>query len=217
MRPREAAVMPLPSEEATPPVTNTNFGTTWTSGVFSMLLRSSEPKKAHEDQISFIRSETAGCSAQQVAAGRGRCAVGRTGPRRARPAGNHRAVHRTAAFGDDALESVLGDNVEEGLAVIVEVLGHREDPRAEAGSEKTRAPIGQPASDQGASVLIQQVEGDEDRPAAAFRGFRAEPAREKVVARAAARVADDDLAVDQHALRKAHVAKLREEPQQIAA
>src|SRR5258705_9953248 len=37
MRPREAAVMPLPSEEVTPPVTNTNFGTGWTSGVFSIL------------------------------------------------------------------------------------------------------------------------------------------------------------------------------------
>src|SRR5438128_8782725 len=34
MRPRDAAVMPLPSEEVTPPVTNTNFGTTWTSGLF---------------------------------------------------------------------------------------------------------------------------------------------------------------------------------------
>jgi hypothetical protein len=30
-------VMPLPSEEVTPPVTNTNFGTGWTSGVFSMI------------------------------------------------------------------------------------------------------------------------------------------------------------------------------------
>src|SRR5712691_8542377 len=39
MRPREAAVMPLPSEEVTPPVTNTNFGTGWTSGVFSMIQR----------------------------------------------------------------------------------------------------------------------------------------------------------------------------------
>src|SRR2546423_7901831 len=37
MRPREAAVMPLPSEEVTPPVTNTNFGTGWTSGVFPMI------------------------------------------------------------------------------------------------------------------------------------------------------------------------------------
>src|SRR5438093_5682949 len=37
MRPREAAVMPLPREEVTPPVTNTNFGTGWTSGVFSMI------------------------------------------------------------------------------------------------------------------------------------------------------------------------------------
>jgi hypothetical protein len=27
MRPSEAAVMPLPREEVTPPVTNTNFGT----------------------------------------------------------------------------------------------------------------------------------------------------------------------------------------------
>src|SRR2546428_4368345 len=39
MRPREAAVMPLPSEEVTPPVTNTNLGTGWTSGVFLILLR----------------------------------------------------------------------------------------------------------------------------------------------------------------------------------
>ena len=70
--------MPLPSEEVTPPVTNTNFGTTWTSGVFSMLLRSSEPKKVHEDQISLIQSGTAGCSTPQVAVDRGRCAAGRT-------------------------------------------------------------------------------------------------------------------------------------------
>src|SRR5437867_9726336 len=39
MRPREAAVMPLPSEEVTPPVTNTNLGTGWTSGVFLMIQR----------------------------------------------------------------------------------------------------------------------------------------------------------------------------------
>ena len=126
-------------------------------------------------------------------------------------------VLRVAAFRDDALESVLRDNIEEGLAVVIEMLRHREDPRAQAGAEKTRASIGQPASGQRASVLIEQVEGDEDRPAAALRGLRAEPAREKVVARAAARVAYDDLAVDQHALWNAHVAKLREEAQQVAA
>src|ERR1043166_8379663 len=39
MRPREAAVMPLPREEVTPPVTNTNFGNATTSGVFPILLR----------------------------------------------------------------------------------------------------------------------------------------------------------------------------------
>src|SRR2546430_14028222 len=100
MRPREAAVMPLPSEEVTPPVTNTNFGTRWTSGVFSMLLRSAEPKKTREDQISFIRWETAGCSTRQVAADRGRCAAGRGGPLRGRPVRRHLVFHRTAARGN---------------------------------------------------------------------------------------------------------------------
>ena len=50
-----------------------------------------------------------------------------------------------------------------------------------------------------------------------FQAHRAEPAREKVITRTAPRVADDDLAVDQDALGKAHVAKLREEAQQVAA
>src|SRR5439155_26229621 len=129
------------------------------------------------------------------------------------PGPRTRDVLGSAAFRDEALEAVLSNDVEEGLAVIVKVLGHREDSRAEAGAEKTRAPIGEAPPDQRASVLIEQVEGDEDRPAAPFRGLRAEPAREKVITRTAPRVADDDLAVDQDALGKAHVAKLREEAQ----
>src|SRR5256885_16811511 len=97
MRPREAAVMPLPSEEVTPPVTNTNFGTRWTSGVFSMLLRSAEPKKTREDQISFIRSGTAGCSTGQVAPDRGRWGAGRGGRRQGPLVGGHRGAPRIRA------------------------------------------------------------------------------------------------------------------------
>src|SRR5438094_8441695 len=55
MRPREAAVMPLPSEEVTPPVTNTNLGTSWTSGVF-LILRSGdgEGKAVQNDEAGTI-------------------------------------------------------------------------------------------------------------------------------------------------------------------
>src|SRR5438132_13714269 len=55
MRPREAAVMPLPSEEVTPPVTNTNLGTSWTSGVF-LILRSGdgEGKAVQNDEAGSI-------------------------------------------------------------------------------------------------------------------------------------------------------------------
>src|SRR5439155_23458227 len=55
MRPREAAVMPLPSEEVTPPVTNTNLGTSWTSGVF-LILRSGdgEGKAVQNDEAGLI-------------------------------------------------------------------------------------------------------------------------------------------------------------------
>src|SRR5712691_2189131 len=57
MRPREAAVMPLPSEEVTPPVTNTNLGTGWTSGVFLILrLRDGEGKTVANDESGSIRS-----------------------------------------------------------------------------------------------------------------------------------------------------------------
>src|SRR5438105_14423517 len=41
--------MPLPSEEVTPPVTNTNFGTAWTSGVFLILRRVDAERKARQD------------------------------------------------------------------------------------------------------------------------------------------------------------------------
>src|SRR5207302_1965517 len=40
--------MPLPSEEVTPPVTNTNFGTAWTSGVFLILRRVDAERKARQ-------------------------------------------------------------------------------------------------------------------------------------------------------------------------
>src|SRR5207244_8629592 len=55
MRSREAAVMPLPSEEVTPPVTNTNLGTSWTSGVF-LILRSGdgEGKAVQNDEAGSI-------------------------------------------------------------------------------------------------------------------------------------------------------------------
>src|SRR5213594_629118 len=57
MRPREAAVMPLPREEVTPPVTNTNFGTGWTSGVFSILRSGDgEGKAVQNDEAGSIAS-----------------------------------------------------------------------------------------------------------------------------------------------------------------
>src|SRR5260221_4883857 len=61
MRPSDAAVMPLPSEEVTPPVTNTNFGTGAALRGFSNCTRlvESEWKRMHHDKARPVRS-TAG-------------------------------------------------------------------------------------------------------------------------------------------------------------
>src|SRR5438874_1597481 len=127
-----------------------------------------------------------------------------------------RDIRSVAAFGDDPLEAVLGDDLEERLAVVLEVLGHGEHPAAEPGGGETAATFGKRTIEQRPAILVENVERHEDRAASAFRGFRPEPPGEKVVARASARIADDDLAVQEGAIRDAHVPKLGDRREEIA-
>src|SRR5712691_692773 len=88
-----------------------------------------------------------------------------------------------ALLGDDALEPVFGDDLEEWLAVVIQMLRNGEDARAEAGAEQARTALRERTRDERAAVRIEEIECDEDRTAAAFRGLRAESAREEVVTR----------------------------------
>src|SRR5712692_10403971 len=114
-----------------------------------------------------------------------------------------RHVPSVTPLGDDALEAVFGDDFEEWFAVVIQMLRHRKDARPEAGAEETRTALRERPRDERSALGIEQVERDEDRAAAAFRGLRTEPTGEKVVARTAARVADDDLAVEDDPVRQA--------------
>src|SRR6185503_10629985 len=66
-------------------------------------------------------------------------------------------------------------------------------------------------------VFVQEIERHEDRPPAAFGGFRPEAAHEQVVAGAAARIADDDLAVEDRALRDRESRELWDQWKQVTA
>src|SRR5256712_13214496 len=84
MRPREAAVMPLPSEEVTPPVTNTNFGTADLRGFSDskVIPWGREGYAKRRDVVDLFRS-----------------AAGTPGPPPAPRAGPPRTAHRTPARG----------------------------------------------------------------------------------------------------------------------
>ena len=97
-----------------------------------------------------------------------------------------RNIPPVAPLGDDALEPIFRHDIEEGLAVVVQVLRHGEDSRTQAGTEEARPALGKRPRDKRAAVGVQHVEGDEDRAAAPFRGLWSESAGEKVVARTAA-------------------------------
>src|SRR6266852_5948830 len=112
-----------------------------------------------------------------------------------------RDVGAVAALRDDPLETVFSDDVEEWLAVLIQVLGHRDRVAADAERRQPAAALLERAAQQRPAIFVQEVERDEDRPAPAFGGLRAEPAGEKVVARTPARVAHDDLAVEDGAFR----------------
>src|SRR4029078_3391342 len=91
MRPSDAAVMPLPSEEVTPPVTNTNFGNATTSGVFSML--------TGRQVVTHCLDSGADSEAGRGAAVRKPMSQARSPPRWALRYGNHRDGRRIAALG----------------------------------------------------------------------------------------------------------------------
>src|SRR2546428_149036 len=84
MRPREAAVMPLPSEEVTPPVTNTNFGTADLRGFSDSRV------------IPWGRE---GCAGRRDVVDPLRSAADTTVPLQAHRAGHPRAAHRTGPRG----------------------------------------------------------------------------------------------------------------------
>ena len=97
------------------------------------------------------------------------------------------------------------------------MLRHREDPRPKAGAEEARTALGERSRDEWTAIRVQEIERDEDRAAATFRGLGTESSSEKVVTRTAARVADDDLAVEDCPLRQTEIAQLGHGGEEVAA
>src|SRR5260221_5028245 len=119
-----------------------------------------------------------------------------------------RHVLAVAPLRDHALELVLRDDVEERLAVALEVLGHDEALLGQSAAEEAPAPLLEPDPEERLALVVEQIERDEEWPPAALRGLRTESSDEQVIARPATRVADDDLAVEQRAFGEAQRAEL---------
>ena len=66
-------------------------------------------------------------------------------------------------------------------------------------------------------LLIQKVERHEDRAAPAFGGLRPEATHEQVVAGTAARIADDDLTIEDRTLGDGETRELWDEREQVTA
>src|SRR5207248_127444 len=104
--------------------------------------------------------------------------VGAWGHQALEPVGAARSgdVAAVTALGHDALELVLGDDVEERLAVVLEVLGHdeallREGPRAEPF-----APRLERQAEQRPVIVVEEIEGHDQRALAAFARLGPQPA-----------------------------------------
>src|SRR2546423_1363259 len=85
------------------------------------------------------------------------------------------------------------------------MLRDRQCAGAQARAEETRASLGKRPCDERPALRVEKVERDEDGAAAALHGLGAESPGEEVVARSTARIADDDLAVEDRPLRQPEV------------
>src|SRR6185503_12985667 len=126
-------------------------------------------------------------------------------------------IRAVTALRDDPFETVLRDDVEERLAVLGQVLRRRDHAAADPEGGQAAAALLEGTGQERSVVFVQEIERHEDRPPAAFGGFRPEAAHEQVVAGAAARIADDDLAVEDRALRDRESRELWDQWKQVTA
>src|SRR3954469_3707383 len=135
------------------------------------------------------------------------------------PVAGARAGEVRAGFAlrDDAFERILGDDIQERLAVPIEVVGHAHGAPPQLEIAETAPALCPGTREERPPFLVKQVEGDKYRTKAAFRGAWPEPAGEQVVGGPATGVAYDDLAVDDRALGYGQLRQLGKQWEEIAA
>ena len=127
-----------------------------------------------------------------------------------------RQIRARLPLRDDAFEAVLRDDLEERLAVGVEVGGYAHGPAAQVEISEAPAPLLERTREERTVVEVQEVEGYERRPESALRCLRPEASGEQVVRGSTARVAHDDLAVEERAFWNGKRREFRDERQQVA-
>src|SRR5438046_1373932 len=203
--------MPLPSEEVTPPVTKTNLGTAVDLRGFSNSSAERTEKRAIGPLFHRKRKAVQHHQARALGSATGRI---------------RRNVH--VLVGSRVLEPpVETQSAEARVAQLTvadaAVLDDGDEPRAEEpkpGPQPDRSGEGRPLDREVSRRFVEpgpEIRGDVRVARERHRAIVPEPPGEEVVARASARIADDDLAVQEGSIRDAHVPKLGDRREEIAA